>query len=214
MISLSLWLTYVAAVFFISGTPGPNMLFAMTQGLRYGLRPIWPTLLGEVCGVLLILCLSMSGLGAILKSSLTLFTILKWIGAAYLIYLGIQMWRTVDEAAPLTDDTVNTRSCAPSFSNQFRTGLGVALSNPKAILFGLAFFPQFIHTDAPLLSQAIILLGTFAIIETAWMCIYATSGTQLSRFLASPARMRCFNRVSGSAFILAGLGLGLFGKSK
>lgn len=216
IISFSLWLTYVAAVFVISGTPGPNMLLAMTQGIRHGLRPIWPTLLGAVCGVLLILCLSMSGLGAILKSSLVLFSILKWVGAAYLIYLGYQMWRTSDTGANPMGDTaaeVVTLNQAAPFFTQFRTGMAVAMSNPKAILFGLAFFPQFVNANAPLLPQATLLLATFVFIELSWMCVYALGGTQMSKYLASPIRMRRFNRTSGSAFILAGLGLGIFGKS-
>ena len=213
-ISFSLWLTYVAAVFIISGTPGPNMLLAMTQGIRFGLRPIWPTLLGAICGVLIILCLSMSGLGAILKASEQLFAAVKWVGAAYLIYLGIQMWRTSGNNSMGNEEAHAETIQAPTFIAQFRTGMAVAMSNPKAILFGLAFFPQFIHADAPLLPQAVVLLSTFAAIEASWMCVYALGGTQLSKYLASPLRMRRFNRTSGSAFILAGLGLGLFGKSK
>ena len=215
-IPFSLWLTYVAAVFIISGTPGPNMLLAMTQGIRFGLRPIWPTLLGAVCGVLIILCMSMSGLGAILKASEQLFAVVKWIGAAYLIYLGIQMWRTSSNASMnnAAEETPATSVQVTSAIVQFRTGMAVAMSNPKAILFGLAFFPQFINADAPLLPQAAILLTTFAAIEASWMCVYALGGTQLSKYLASPLRMRNFNRTSGSAFILAGLGLGLFGKNK
>ena len=192
------------------------MLLAMTQGIRFGLRPIWPTLLGAVCGVLIILCMSMSGLGAILKASEQLFAAVKWIGATYLIYLGIQMWRTSDSAS--TSNTTEEKGVistpAASVISQFRTGMAVAMSNPKAILFGLAFFPQFINADAPLLPQAVIILTTFAAIEASWMCVYALGGTQLSKYLASPLRMRRFYRVSGSAFILAGLGLGLFGKSK
>ena len=192
------------------------MLLAMTQGIRFGLRPIWPTLLGAVCGVLIILCMSMSGLGAILKASEQLFAAVKWIGATYLIYLGIQMWRTSDSAS--TSNTTEEKGVistpAASVISQFRTGMAVAMSNPKAILFGLAFFPQFLNANAPLLPQAAILLTTFAAIELSWMCVYALGGTQLSKYLASPLRMRRFNRTSGSAFILAGLGLGLFGKSK
>ena len=193
------------------------MLLAMTQGIRFGLRPIWPTLLGAVCGVLIILCMSMSGLGAILKASEQLFTAVKWIGATYLIYIGIQMWRTSDVTSTNNNTTeekhvMNTPAVSPIA--QFSTGMAVAMYNPKAILFGLAFFPQFLNADAPLLPQAAVLLTTFAAIELSWMCVYALGGTQLSKYLASPSRMRRFNRTSGSAFILAGLGLGLFGKSK
>ena len=197
------------------------MLLAMTSGIRFGLRAAWPTLLGAVVGVLLILLLSMSGLGAILQASEVLFTALKWVGAAYLIYLGIQMWRTSDaseaSAAEDFDAAEHLKPAtkrAPSFFIQFRTGIAVAMSNPKAILFGLAFFPQFINAQAPVAPQAFVLLTVFATIEISWMCVYALGGTQMSRYLASPVRMHRFNRISGSAFILAGLGLDIFGKSK
>lgn len=214
-ITLSLWLTYIAAVFVISGTPGPNMLLAMTQGIRYALRPIAPTLVGAVFGVLFILGVSMSGLGAILKASSELFAIVKWMGAAYLIYLGVQSWRTAGDMNEASSNTeTHAKSVAPSTLVQLRTGFGVALSNPKAILFGLAFFPQFIDSSIAIVPQAIVLLTTFAVIEASWMCVYAMGGTSLSKYLAAPARMKRFNRVSGGAFVLAGLGLGIFGKSK
>ena len=197
------------------------MLLAMTSGIRFGLRAAWPTLLGAVSGVLLILILSMSGLGAILKASEELFTALKWVGAVYLIYLGVQMWRTSEASELSAADDFDaaehlkpTPNRVPSFIAQFRTGVAVAASNPKAILFGLAFFPQFINAQAPVAPQAAILLSLFATIEISWMCVYALGGTQMSRYLASPVRMHRFNRVSGTAFILAGLGLGLFAKSK
>jgi threonine/homoserine/homoserine lactone efflux protein len=217
MISLSLLLTYIAAVFVISGTPGPNMLLAMTQGIRYGWRHALPTMLGAVAGVLLILCISMTGLGALLKASQTLFTIVKWLGAAYLIYLGIKMWmeKITDEPMTQSTDSVPVQpKTLPSLTQRISTGFAVALSNPKAILFGLAFFPQFIDAKSALLPQAATLLTIFALIELSWMLVYATGGTWLSRFLASPKNMLRFNRTSGSAFILAGIGLGVFGKSQ
>ena len=217
MISISLLLTYVAAVFVISGTPGPNMLLAMTHGIRYGCRQALPTMLGAVGGVLLILCISMSGLGALLKTSQELFTVVKWIGAAYLIYLGIQMWLEKIEDASTDDSDIEAQPTQstqiPSVLKRLSTGFAVALSNPKAILFGLAFFPQFINTNQAIVPQATILLGIFALIELSWMLVYATGGTWLKQFLATPRNMRRFNRTSGSAFILAGVGLGVFGKN-
>ncbi len=214
MIALQLYLTYIAAVFVISGTPGPNMLLAMTHGIRYGARHALPTMLGAMLGVVLILCISLSGLGALLKTSADLFMVVKWLGAAYLIYLGIKMWREKVSDSVENPDTTTINTTIPSAFQRFSTGFGVALSNPKAILFGLAFFPQFINQSTALLPQAAILLSTFALIELSWMAVYASGGTWLAQFLATPRNIRRFNRGSGTAFILAGLGLGIFGKSR
>ena len=213
MITLSLLLTYIAAVFVISGTPGPNMLLAMSSGIRYGWRHSLPTMLGAVAGVIVILAISLSGLGAILKTSQTLVTVVKWIGAAYLIYLGIKMWLEKISDTPTESDVEVAAIELPSLFQRVSTGFAVALSNPKAILFGLAFFPNFINTDSPMLPQAAFLVAIFAVIELSWMSVYASGGTWLKKFLASPRNIRRFNRGSGSAFILAGVGLGVFGKS-
>ncbi|MGL4766996.1 MAG: LysE family translocator [Formosimonas sp.] len=212
MIPLSLLLTYIASVIVISGTPGPNMLLSMSSGIRYGWRRSVPTMLGAVAGVVVILAVSLSGLGAILKTSQSLFNVIKWLGAAYLIYLGVKMLLEKVSDAPV-DAGQETLLALPSVLQRVSTGFAVALSNPKAILFGLAFFPNFINTDAPMLPQAMLLVGIFAVIELSWMSIYATGGTWLKQFLASPRNLRRFNIGSGSAFILAGLGLGMFGKA-
>jgi threonine/homoserine/homoserine lactone efflux protein len=218
MIALQLYLTYIAAVFVISGTPGPNMLLAMTHGIRYGARHALPTMIGAMLGVVVILCVSLSGLGALLKTSADLFMVVKWLGAAYLNYLGIKMWlEKVSDSVENADNTTTTTSIStaiPSAFQRFSTGFSMALSNPKAILFGLAFFPQFINQNTALLPQAALLLGTFAFIELSWMTVYASGGTWLAQFLTTPRNIRRFNRGSGTAFILAGLGLGIFGKSR
>lgn len=203
--SLQLWLAYVAAVFVISGTPGPNMLLAMTHGIHHGLRRTVSTMLGLLVGMVAILSTSLGGLGAVLLASGAAFEVLKYLGAAYLIYLGINTWRS-------TAGGIETegRPDAASAATRFRIGVLVSLSNPKAILFGVAFFPQFIDRSLPLPVQAGILLSTFLVIETGWMCVYAGGGAQLAAWLRQGKRMQGFNRVAGAAFIAAGVLLGAF----
>jgi threonine/homoserine/homoserine lactone efflux protein len=203
--SLQLWLAYAAAVFIISGTPGPNMLLSMTHGIHHGLRRTFSTMLGLLSGVAVILSISLAGLGAVLLASSVAFEVLKYVGAVYLIYLGIKIWR--NSASRIETDG---RPDAQSASARFRIGVLVALSNPKAILFGVAFFPQFIDHSRPMAAQAGILLLTFLVIETSWLCVYAGGGASLASWLRQGPRMDWFNRASGTAFIAAGLMLGAF----
>lgn len=204
--SLALWLTYLAAVFVISGTPGPNMLLAMTHGIHHGLpKTATSTMLGLLAGLAVILSISLGGLGALLLASSHAFDVIKYCGAAYLIYLGIKTWRS---AAGSLD--TEGRPDADSRWARFRIGVLVALSNPKAILFGVAFFPQFIDRTQAMAPQASILLASFIVIETGWMCIYAGGGAKLAQWLKAGTRMQWFNRVAGGAFVGAGLVLGAF----
>jgi threonine/homoserine/homoserine lactone efflux protein len=203
--SLNLWLAYVAAVFVISGTPGPNMLLSLTHGIHHGLARTASTMLGLLSGLAIILSISIGGLGAVLVASTTAFEVIKYVGAVYLVYLGIKLWRTAD-----TRLVTQSRPLAAGGWARYRTGMLVSLSNPKAILFCVAFFPQFIDRRQPLAPQASILLISFAVIETCWMLIYAGGGARLAAWLRKDDRMRWFNRASGGVFIGAGVLLGTF----
>jgi len=203
--SLNVWLAYLTAVFFISGTPGPNMLLAMTHGIHHGLAKTVSSMLGLLAGLAVILSVSLGGLGAVLLASSHAFELIKYVGAAYLIYLGIKTWRTADGKIE-----TEGRPDADSGWARFRIGVLVALSNPKAILFGVAFFPQFLDPHQPMAPQASILLLSFIVIETGWMCVYAGGGAKLAQWLRKGTRMRWFNRLSGGAFVGAGVLLGTF----
>ena len=201
--SISLWLAYVAAVFVISGTPGPNMLLSMTHGIHYGLARTLITMLGLLSGLAVVLSISLGGLGAVLVASVYAFEIIKYAGAAYLIYLGIKTWLAADVAI-----TTKGRADAADAWRRFRIGILVSLSNPKAILFGVAFFPQFLDRNHPIAPQALLLLTTFVVIETSWMLVYAGGGAKLATWLRKGQRMRWFNRTAGGAFVGAGVLVG------
>jgi threonine/homoserine/homoserine lactone efflux protein len=203
--SLHIWLAYVAVVCVISGSPGPNMLLSLTHGIHYGLTRTFSTMLGLLSGLAIILTISFGGLGAVLAASTQAFEVVKYVGAVYLVYLGIKTWRTVD-----TGLVTEGRPLVSGSSNRFRTGMLVSLSNPKAILFCIAFFPQFIDRHQALAPQAGILLATFAFIETCWMLVYAGGGARLGAWLRQGHRMRWFNRASGAVFMGAGVLLGSF----
>lgn len=199
--SLELWLLYAGAAILLSLTPGPNSLLSLTHGGLYGARRTTYTALGSVCGFTLVIALSMSGFSAILAASEQLFTTIKWVGAAYLVYLGIKTWR----APPLHLERVAGASTSPKSGRKlFSEGLVVALSNPKAILFFAAFLPQFIDTEQSLLVQFVAMAGTFMAIEFLFELLLATCSQRMVPWMNRSKYSRWFQRITGSTFIGAG----------
>ncbi|MBE9610458.1 LysE family translocator [Chitinilyticum piscinae] len=190
-------LTFIATTMFISATPGPNMLLMLSHGARFGWRATLATMAGALSGLALLIGLSALGLAAVLAASTTLFTILKLAGAAYLLYLGWQCWQAGVELNLPT-------AFGETGLARYRTGLAVALSNPKAILFASAFLPQFIQPALPQGQQWAVLLVTFFLIESGWQLAYAVGGVSLARWLSAPRRVRFFNRSCGIAFWAVG----------
>lgn len=196
--SLAAWWLYVAMVFVVSATPGPNMLLVMVSGARHGFRPAVATMAGCLSALLGMLSLSAAGLSAILLAFPAVFDALRLAGAAYLAWLGIQLWRAPVAATATPEDAAPPQSTAWM---RFRQGFLVAASNPKAILFAAAFFPQFIDPAHPQLPQFVILLLTFVVIEVSWYAIYAAGGQRITAHLRKPVVLKWFNRVTGGVFI-------------
>jgi threonine/homoserine/homoserine lactone efflux protein len=197
--SLQTWWLFLMMTFVVSATPGPNMLLVMSTSARFGFRAAIATMAGCMTALLAMMSISAAGLGALLQAFPSVFDTLRWIGAAYLAYLGIKCWRSPvhDE----TEDKPQTMQPAKTAGALFRDGMLVAASNPKAILFAAAFFPQFIHPEAPKLPQFSILLITFAVVEISWYMVYAGSGKKLASYLRRASVMKTFNRVTGGAFV-------------
>ncbi len=197
--SLNLWLLYCATVFVVSATPGPNMLHILQRSVTLGLGRSLPAMLGCMSALLVLMSASAMGLAAVLLALPGAFDVLRYAGAAYLVYLGIKAWRAPIEAA--ADDEAPATAPALSAFAVFRGGFLIAISNPKALLFVAAFLPQFIDPARPKGLQFAILVGTFAVIETLWYFTYALGGRGLARWLRRPAAQRAFNRVTGTVFI-------------
>lgn len=198
--TLNVWLLFVTTTFFVSATPGPNMLLAMTHGIHHGVRRTLPTCLGLMSGLAVYILVSAAGLGALLATSQWLFAVVKYLGAAYLIYLGIRTWRAPPLPPAEVRDTAQSRAV-----DRYRSGVLVALSNPKAVIFFTALFPQFMNAHAPQGPQMLILAASFYVIEAGWQFVYASGGARLSRWLQSPRHVRTVNRLSGGAFVGAGI---------
>jgi threonine/homoserine/homoserine lactone efflux protein len=205
--SLQTWWLFLGMTFLVSATPGPNMLLVMSHGARFGWRSALMTMAGCMTALLAMLSISAAGVGALLHTFPTVFDVLRYLGAAYLAYLGCKLWRAgVPEAAGVNSTSAawpatTTTTAQRSAGALYREGLAVAASNPKAIVFAAAFFPQFIQPVAPAGPQFVILLATFAVIEVSWYLVYAVSGHKLSRYFQRAQVMKTFNRVTGGVFV-------------
>lgn len=199
--SLHTWWLFVATVFVVSAIPGPNMLLVMTHGAQHGLRRSSATMAGCLSALVLMLSVSAAGLGVFLEAWPAMFNVLRMMGAAYLIYLGIKAWRApADEAVAHEADELAVKPARSGFA-LFRNGFLVASSNPKAILFAAALLPQFIDAGRSTLPQFGILVGTFAVIEVSWYLVYAGFGTRIGSKLRSRNVAKAFNRLTGGVFV-------------
>ena len=200
--SLHTWWLFVATVFVISAIPGPNMLLVMTHSAQHSMRRSTATMAGCLSALVLMLSISAAGLGVFLKAWPAMFDALRFLGAAYLVYLGVKSWRAKVEAlAPDAGDAAPEAKTARSAWSLYRNGFLVASSNPKAILFAAALLPQFINAAAPTLPQFGILVATFAVIEVSWYLVYAAFGARIGATLKSGRVARAFNRLTGGVFV-------------
>jgi threonine/homoserine/homoserine lactone efflux protein len=195
--SLNTWLIYVAAVFVLTITPGPSVLMSVSTSVNQGFRHAVLAALGSTSAVVCIMVLSAVGLGTLLAASEALFSVLKWAGAAYLAYLGISLLLSSNSAMALSqpDASVSTHS--------FARGFLVGASNPKALVFFTALFPQFINPALPQWPQFVMLGATFVVFELFWLLTYAALGMRAKVWLQQPGRARLFNRATGGVFLLA-----------
>jgi len=200
--ALDTWLLYLLASIGLSLTPGPNSLLALTHGALYGVRRTLFTIIGGVFGFSALIALAMFGLTALLQASASVLTVLKWVGGAYLLWLGIQLWRS-----PALQLEVNTRAARLSNAGMFRQGLLSAMANPKVLLFYGAFLPQFIDPQRGLFVQFVIMAATFASVEFVVEYLLARLAFRIKPGLAKGGRG--FNRCCGGLFALIGVALPL-----
>ena len=198
--TLDLWLAFVLATLVLLVIPGPTVLLVVGYALRYGRRSAWGTVPGVALGDLTAITLSMAGLGALLAASATVFTGVKWAGAAYLVYLGVRMWRA--RAVPVAVSAPGT--VAASRSVMFRQAWTVTTLNPKSILFFVAFLPQFIAPAAPPVPQMLTLGITFVTLAALNAALYALLAGSVRAGLHRPGVQKTVNRLGGSILIGAG----------
>jgi threonine/homoserine/homoserine lactone efflux protein len=197
------WITYVGVITALIIFPGPVALLCTTHGLRFGRHRAFATVLGGGVASLVLMTLSALGLGAVLATSETAFFVLKLLGGAYLVYLGLQAWLAAPSSPVATASEPAPPSVRPA-SGLFRQGFLVGIGNPKDLLFFAALFPNFITIGEPQMLQFAILALTWLVIDTTLMTLYATAGAGLGRWFDSPGRLRAFHRTTGGLFLGAG----------
>lgn len=198
------WITYVGVIIALIIFPGPVALLCTSHGLRFGRRRASATVVGGTLASLALMVLSALGLGAILAASETAFHVLKLVGGAYLVILGLQAWRRAGDASPLDASISTPQPTGTSTGRLFRQGFLVGVSNPKDLLFFAALFPNFIDVGEPRLAQFAILAATWAVIDLALMSLYAAMGSGLGRWFRHPRRARRFHRATGGLFMATG----------
>jgi homoserine/homoserine lactone efflux protein len=199
---LHVWLIYLLAALGLSLSPGPNGLLVLTHGALHGWRKALYTILGGALGFTTIIALSMYGIGALLKTSLTWLTVMKWVGGVYLVWLGIQVWRS----PPIGIEVSGSLKPRSGWS-LFQQGALSAVTNPKGLLFFAAFLPQFIDPTRSLFIQFIVMAGTFAVTEIATEVFIAGMAHRISPWLRRVGRR--FNHACGGLFVAIGAALPL-----
>ena len=200
--SLQTWLLYVVAAIGLSLTPGPNSLLALTHGALHGHRRTLFTVAGGAVGFTALIALSMLGIGALLQTSAHALTVLKLLGGAYLVWLGVQLWR-----APAIDLRADGGARGVRALVLFRQGLLTAVSNPKALLFYGAFLPQFIDPKRDLMTQFVVMAVVFVVIEIITEVLLAMLAHRVRPWLQRQGRR--FNRACGGLFVAMGVALPL-----
>lgn len=201
--SLELWLIFLVVSIAPVISPGPGILFSITNALRYG--PKTTILIGCVnaIGILVVALAVGLGLGALMAASAFAYLALKLAGGAYLVWLGIRIWR--DRSAFLVDP--GTPSSKPPIRALTAQALAISLTNPKAIVALAALLPPFLNAGAPLAPQVWILATTYAVLCAANHVLIAYAGGWLRRFLKAPNRVQAVKRFTGGTFIGFGLAL-------
>jgi threonine/homoserine/homoserine lactone efflux protein len=197
--TIETWLAFAVATTVLLVIPGPTILLVISYALGRGLRAALPVAIGVALGDFTAMTLSMLGVGALLATSALLFTVLKWIGAAYLVWLGIQLWRAGGrlDATPRGDSAPATRMLAHAWL--------VTALNPKGITFFVAFLPQFIDQGADFWPQMLIFEATFVCLAFVNAIGYGLVASRARALVRSERAVGVFNRVGGSLLIGAGI---------
>jgi len=208
MNTLEFWSIYIITVFVASIIPGPSMLLALAHGIKHGTRISMITALGNTVASMLQATIAIAGLGIVLSTSTSVFMIIKYIGAAYLIYLGIKLFKT-----PFTiEDSNYDNKQKPVLKKLFSEAFIVAAANPKALIFFTALFPQFIQSNRDGLLHYTLLVLVLGVIAFLCMMIYSFGGFKVKGFFNSSSISKYLGKVIGTTFVSLGFGLAFTSK--
>jgi threonine/homoserine/homoserine lactone efflux protein len=204
MLELSILAVFIPTFFFVSATPGMCMTLSMTMGMTIGLRRTLWMMAGELIGVGLVALLSVIGVAAIMLNYPEVFAVFKYVGGAYLIYIGIQMWQSRGKMAVTNESSVSNTVSRKALAIQ---GFITAVANPKGWAFFISLLPPFINTSAPLAPQLAILILIILVVEFVCLLAYASGGRTMRRFLQKSGNVSLMNRIAGSLMIGVGVWL-------
>lgn len=206
MLELTRLSVFVPTFFLVSLTPGMCMMLSLSLGMTIGVRRATWMMAGELAGVGVTAVSAVIGVAAVMLRYPELFTLLKWAGGAYLVYLGITMWSargsSAIASASSTDKTLSRRQLVTQ-------GFVTAVANPKGWAFDIALLPPFINADAALAPQLTLLVAIILTLELACLLIYAGGGRVVTGFLRNPSNVVWLNRIAGSLMIGVGIWLAL-----
>ncbi|MBX4928771.1 LysE family translocator [Rhizobium binae] len=199
--SFEAWLAFAAASAIMLAIPGPTILLVVSYALGHGRRTAFATVSGVALGDFTAMTASLFGLGAVLATSAALFTILKWIGGAYLIWLGIKLWRAPVIGEPVADnDNLPEEKSLKIFLHAYV----VTALNPKSIVFFVAFVPQFLNPALPFFGQMAIMEATFLVLAILNASTYAFLANSARGLIRKASVQRAVNRTGGTLLIAAG----------
>jgi threonine/homoserine/homoserine lactone efflux protein len=199
--TLDVWLTYTLAAAVVLIIPGPTILLVISQALAHGKRAVFPLAAGVLFGDFTAMVLSLMGLGTVLAVSGALFGVLKWLGALYLVYLGVKMWRATPDVIEIPQKGAEEHYGRSLFARAYL----VTATNPKGIAFFIAFLPQFVQPGAPVLPQLSVLGTTFLLLAGINAALYGLFAGGLRETLQRRSARRCFNRCGAVALVGAGV---------
>ena len=204
MIELTLLSIFIPTFFLVSITPGMCMTLAMTLGMSIGVRRTLWMMIGELIGVAIVAIAAVLGVASIMLNYPDVFEVLKWVGGAYLAYIGLNMWRSKGKMA-----ISENKPSDVSRGSLFTQGLITAIANPKGWAFMISLLPPFISVERDVAPQLIILLSVIMVTEFTSMMAYATGGKSLRIFLSRGNNIKWMNRIAGSLMIGVGIWLAL-----
>ncbi|MCU6500865.1 LysE family transporter [Rugamonas sp. A1-17] len=202
--SFATWITFFIAACIIAVSPGSGAVLSMSHGLSFGVRRTTATILGLQSGLMLIFFIAGAGVGSLLLASEVAFSIVKTVGALYLIYLGLSQWRAKVSVSARQD---RAEVVVPAARKRFLTGFLTNATNPKGIIFMVAVLPQFITQGMPLLPQLLILAATMCCIDLVVMHSYAFLASSMQRFFRDASAVKKQNRVFGGLLMAVGAAL-------
>jgi threonine/homoserine/homoserine lactone efflux protein len=202
------YLVYLLIVVITVASPGPGVILTLSNAIRYGVKSALFGVVGIASGILIIAIISASSLGVLLATSAVAFTLLKFVGAAYLVYLGVKLWCSSPIEFAKEDDTRSDNQARKvQYWLRFKEGFLITLLNPKPIFFFMSLFPQFINHQQSYSLQFTILTLTFCAMILVVHSIYVFSANSIKGWLSSPKGSQAVNRIGGSVFVLFGFGL-------